>query len=309
MLALRSKVAGKQAALEKLPPVVTNDPVFLRFIARQEQTQDETIAEARKAGKHAVLALGISQIHQHAWRSCEHIRLSPGVIEMLDDIRYDQEPHNLPDLSSVPLRMPAWIKVEEEHFTPFYEYLGLEYKIRGVFILAACSEANLALLKQQARFARDRALDHAFAPLRDVVSVHLVGEDGNILFDLDFDQASRQWSFAADHVCPYGECALNTDLSLTSCLRCEMVLHFFPQWLPISMLALSGWFRQIEIVEPIPDSSPLPHAPGSGEAYRPLARVVRTIDVSVRQVCRSDDEGETTSPHASCGSWVERARA
>ncbi len=294
-----------QAVLEKVP-VVTNDPVFRNFMARQAQIQDEAIAAARKAGKHIALALGISQICQHAWRYCEHIRLSPGVIEMLDDIRYNQEPHNLPEnLSSVPLRMPAWIKIEEERYTPFYEYL--EYKVRGVFILASCSETNLALLKQQARFAHDRALDHAFALLRDVVSVHLIGEDGNILFDLDFNQVSHQWSLATDHACPYGEC-VRTGLRFKPCDRCEMALDLFSQWLPICMLALAGWFRQIELEEADPSPASQPRTPGSGTRNRPLTRVVRTIDVSVRPVRRTDDDAEHRSPHASRGSWMERAR-
>lgn len=301
------KQSASRASPEKAP-IVTNDPVFRSFMARQEQIQDETLAAARQAGKHVALALGISLIYQHSWHHCEHIRLSPGVIEMLDDVCYNQEPHNLPDLSSVPLRTPAWIKIEEEQYPPFYEYLGLKYKVRGVFILAPCSEANLALLKQQARFARDRALDHAFAPLRDVVSVHLVGETGAILFDLDFNQVSRRWSFAADHLCPYGECAIGFDLSLKPCERCEMALERFSQWLPICMLALTGWFRQIELEEAESGfSSPL-RMQGPDVRNRPPTRMVRTIDVSVRPVRRTDDEGERSSPHASRGSWVERAR-
>src|SRR5205807_5277582 len=75
------KQGPQSAALEKLP-VVTNDPVFRRFIARQEQIQNETIAEARKTGKHVTLVLGLSLIHQTAWRRCEHICLSSGVVEM-----------------------------------------------------------------------------------------------------------------------------------------------------------------------------------------------------------------------------------
>jgi hypothetical protein len=144
--------------------------------------------------------------------------------------------------------------------------------------------------------------------MRDVVSVHLVGEDGAILFDLDFNQVSHQWSFSADHVCPYGECTIGIDLSLKPCDRCEMALYFFPQWLSITMLALTGWFRQIELEEVDSRPSSQPHGQGSGVRNRPLTRVVRTIDVSVRPVRQTDDSADHSSPHASRGSWVERAR-
>jgi hypothetical protein len=299
------KRGAQPSTLENLP-VGTLDPVFRRFIAREVQIQKETIASARKTGKHVALALGLSLIHQNAWRCCERISLSAGVVEMLDDICYDPKPHNLPENSSFHLRTPAWIKIEEEQFTPFYEYLG--HKVRGIFILDSCSPANLALLKQQARFAHDPALDRAFAVLRDVVSVQMVGEDGTILFDLDFDQARRQWSLAPDHVCPYGEC-VSTNLSLHRCWRCNAARDLFSQWVAICMLALDGWFRQIEVEESAPGPSSLPRTPGPGEHHRPLTRVVRTIDVSVRSVCQADDEAEPLSSHASRGSWVERAKA
>lgn len=288
-------------------PALPDDPVFKVFFAQQQHIYDLVAAAAGKQlNREVAINHGLALIHLIAMRRCEHILLSPGVIEMLDDIFHDPGPYGLSENPSFHLPAPAWIKIEEANFTPFYEYL--DCKVRGIFILDVFSSANLALFKQQA-FARSlTSTDYrAFALLRDYVTLKLIGENGACLFRLEFQRSTHQWFLTGEHRCPYHACVVVAGQGRKPCERCEMALDLFSRWIPICMLALSGKFRQIEL-----ESNPRAFSQqkqGPGEKKQPLVRVVRTIDVSVRPARHTGEEEEDTSIVSPRGSWVERAKA
>jgi hypothetical protein len=279
--------AHEQYAPLERHPALPVDPLFDLFLAQQEQTHNQTLAKIKPTSKEYAIAHSISLIHRASWRQCERIFLSPGVTCMLDEILHDPEPYGLSEHFTYHLPSPAWIKIEEEVYTPFYEFL--DYKVRGIFILKVFTPGNLALLKKQ-RFARSLlpTLDRAFTALRDFVTVQFVDAQGACLFKLEFQQSPQIWRIAGEHRCPYHACVVVAGRCHQPCSRCEAALDLFSRWFPICMLALQGRFRQIEL-ENNPKAMPK-RGSASGKTSAPPIRIVRTIDVSV-VLTRRNGEG------------------